>query len=64
MRTMRLALGWSLREMAVYLGLGDPSQVCHLESGRTPLRGPVQRLLLRLAQDEGFEFSEKNAERA
>lgn len=57
-RALRLSLGMTQDEMADYLGLRDKSQVAHLESGRTPARGPVRRLLWILQQTGGETFSE------
>jgi len=57
---LRRALGLTQRELAAYLGLRDKSQVSHLETGRTPIEGPVRRLLYILETTGGNLFPEKS----
>lgn len=51
-KDLRQALGWTQQRLADHLGLRHRSQVRHLESGRTPVTGPVLRLLEQLQQRE------------
>ncbi len=52
-RELRLVLKMTQPDMAHYLNLKHDSQVSHLESGRTPARGPVLRLLSLLRATQG-----------
>ena len=63
LKKLRRSLGLTQTELATYLGLRDKSQVSHLENGRTPIDGPVRRLLHILEATGGDLFPEKNTER-
>ena len=52
-KRLRKSLALTQTDLARYLGLGHKSQVRHLESGRTPVRGPVLQLLRLLADTDG-----------
>lgn len=43
--SLRAKLEWTLAQMAVVLGLRHRSQVRHLESGRTRIRGAVALII-------------------
>lgn len=55
-KAIRVSLGMTQEDMAEYLCLKHKSQVAHLESGRTPVQGPVCRLLELLRDTEGKIF--------